>query len=424
MVAADAIRAELAHSSSLADRALLLEELATALFAALEVSALKEVLAERASLSIQLGDARAVRERLEFDTIEASMLGHDNPTTHLPRMKQLLQSDQLDVGRRIRAARMLMIAADMELDGELALFVRDENLRISPPDLACALLHSQTTLIYDTVYGDPRDAVDGIARLQQLLDRTEPCWQATLARINVSLSQTVVGTTPLDVASLEQRYEECCRARMLHIAVAIAGRIAHHYVDLADVEQASLWVTRAESLAARPGYGRVSPDYLTAKCSLALLTSDFEVARRAIREMPACSSRFEAAIFRNTLIMHRLRVEQIAQGQQATGEELDSLLSWHLRARRHGRHDDHMEVLWVALVLAGRAAEASTLLYDYLVEWRRERVACPFLLVSRTADDPAWTLTHYVRGRGYCPTSKDGNLEQIIQTASAWPDAT
>jgi hypothetical protein len=66
------------------------------------------------------------------------------------------------------------------------------------------------------------------------------------------------------------------------------------------------------------------------------------------------------------------------------------LLDWHDIAKRFGRHDDHMEVLWSALSEAGRRAEASSTLSEYVLHSRRESRPCIYALRMRTAADPFW----------------------------------
>jgi hypothetical protein len=81
----------------------------------------------------------------------------------------------------------------------------------------------------------------------------------------------------------------------------------------------------------------------------------------------------------------------MCDGRRPNEEMLVRLLQYHERAKRFGRHDDHMQVLWSALRAVGRAADASRLLRNYLRSERRERRACRYLLRLITIDDPEWT---------------------------------
>jgi DNA-binding SARP family transcriptional activator len=404
MVAAAGIRQQLSASVGQDDRAMLLDELAHALFAAREVSALQEVLRERTCLSSHVGDTMAERERLEFDTIEAGLLNHDDPDQYRGRLRTLLRSQQLDVRRRISGARSLMIAADQDLDRALALETCVVNSTIDPPDTRSALLHCQTTLIYHATFGDREEALRNIHKLTSLVASADPSWEATSARLNIALGRLIVDSEPIDISDLESAFDECRAAEMNRMALSIAGRIGSYYVDIGDIERAASWIANAESLLLRPGSDRVSPDFLTSRADLALLTGDFSRARELISLMPRYSPRFMTGIFRNSLLLYRLRCEQMEFGSPASAREIAQLTEWHSEARSLGRHDEHMEVLWVALASVGRGQEASSHLYEYLTESRRERRQCSYLLRTRTATDNVWRAVQRISTGGYRAT--------------------
>jgi hypothetical protein len=100
-------------------------------------------------------------------------------------------------------------------------------------------------------------------------------------------------------------------------------------------------------------------------------------------------------------LINRVRYEQFASGTPASSTDLESLLACHRRGRSFGRHDDHMEVLWGALVSRDRHEEASLFLFDYLTKFRRERRPCSHFLRIRSASDPMWARVHFLPEGGY-----------------------
>jgi len=229
-----------------------------------------------------------------------------------------------------------------------------------------------------------------IAKLTVLVQNAEPSWEATSARLNIALARIIVDSEPLDISDLETAFDACRAADMNRMALSIAGRIGSYLVDEGKVERAAAWVASAETLLLMPGSDRVSPDFLTCRADLALLAGDYSKARELISMMPRFSPRFMTGIFRNSLLIYRLRCEQMDGGAGASATDLQQLLEWHSTARSLGRHDEHVEILWVALVSVGRREEASSLLFEYLTESRRERRECSYLLRTRTAADETW----------------------------------
>src|SRR5205814_1550424 len=107
------------------ERAELLDDLIGALQAAGETNALEPVLRERQALSATVQDTPARRAALAFDAVEACVPNFESPCRHIACLRGHLHSRLLDPGRRIRAARLLMLAADGDLDEALA---RDAHL--------------------------------------------------------------------------------------------------------------------------------------------------------------------------------------------------------------------------------------------------------------------------------------------------------
>jgi hypothetical protein len=135
---------------------------------------------------------------------------------------------------------------------------------------------------------------------------------------------------------------------------------------------------------------RRSMDFLSSQVKLAILRDDRETAMKYIDLMPLSAPIVRSGLSAHSLFLYRLRYRQLYSTEIASEAELNRLLAWHDRARTFGRHDEHMEVMWVALRQRHQAELASSLLSEYVRESRRERAPCQYLLRTRTAEDPVW----------------------------------
>ena len=102
-------------------------------------------------------------------------------------------------------------------------------------------------------------------------------------------------------------------------------------------------------------------------------------------------------------LVYRVRQRLIAGQAPIEESTIARLIEWHERAKCLGRHDDHMEALWGALVSAGRENEASRLLEEYVLSYRREHRRLNYWLAKRTASDPFWQ--RFYGGLGSKPRS-------------------
>jgi hypothetical protein len=148
----------------------------------------------------------------------------------------------------------------------------------------------------------------------------------------------------------------------------------------------------SEDLASASATADPLVDYLSGQVDLALITGDHIKAQKFLGEMQKSAPKYESRRLRNDLLLYRVRVEQICSERPISSEDLTELLRFHEIGKRFGRHDDHMDVLWVALNSVGRSAEATRLLQEYLTIHRRERRSCRYFLRMRTEHDPAWKL--------------------------------
>lgn len=392
MVACEAIRSEIASSQSNAERALLQDDLICALKAAGELRDVHRTIAERQTLSDLVGDSRLVRASLAFDRLEAEVLDFSVPASHLDALLRHVTLAELDTPRRLRAARLLMMAADVLIDAPLASSVNDLGDSLLATDLVSDLHRRHISLIFHTVFGDPNRAMSIASAIDSIAAEGERSWSKFVSHRNCSLARQLVGPDDDDYSELERDYRECLDASMSMTAMQCAAHLASILIDDGNIIRAREWMLKAENLIGAVEVQGNPVDYLSGQVDLALLAGDEQRARYFLAKMHANAHRYRFGRLRNDLFLYQLRVDQMCSGAAISPIDLVELLRFHERAKGFGRHDDHMEVLWVALVSQGRATEASLLLTEYLGVHRRERRSCRHMLRSRTQADPAWAL--------------------------------
>jgi DNA-binding SARP family transcriptional activator len=390
MAACEAIESELASSSSPQDRAELLDDLIGALQAAGELRTLSRVVEERQALSAHVGDGCARITALAFDHLQAELLSVGTPAKHCVSLLALLGSSDLDTERRLRVVRLLMMAADELIDENLAVRAHRAGTTIQTSEPNCALLQKHIGLIFHSVFGDPEAALRIVDEISDLVGSSHPTWLTFVSRQNCSLARQLVGQQTFDHSQLKSDYQACLDAGMKTNAAQCAARLASVHIDDGDLEGARHWLAMADALIVGSTLGFPYVEYLSAQVDLALLLGDEARARHFLAEMHESARKYECGRLRNDLLLYRLRVEQVCRSATVGESDLAELMRFHKLGRRFGRHDDHMDVLWVALNSAGRGAEAHALLREYLTKFRRERRSCRYFLRHRTQSDPAW----------------------------------
>lgn len=391
MGACESIQRELERSSSSEERAVLLDDLIGALQAAGEHVQAHAAILERQGLSAQVADSSARRHALAFDLTESETLLSYSHLKHITAVLRHAESVELDPLRRLRSARIGMVVADGRLDQDLAAKVFAISQHITADDDRSDLLQRHVGLIYHTVFGDPDSALSLASDIERMVARRDRSWSRLQSRRICSLARQLVGQEPIDYEELERDYFECLDGSMTVNALACAAHTASILIDDGDIVRAREWMQKAEALVGLTRGGGAMVTYLSGQVDLALLAGDEGRARQFLAQMQSNSQLYNWERLWNDLLLYRLRVEQVCCSASATPAELTELLRFHDKGKRLGRHDDHMDVLWVALVTAGRAEEASRLLSEYLHTHRRERRACRSFLQTRTQSDPAWT---------------------------------
>jgi hypothetical protein len=346
-------------------------------------------LSERVALSDRIGDSSAIRLRLAADTADARVLNYEDSTSLLPELQAQLIATELDGMRRIRAARTLMIAADNLLDETLARQVYDA-MPGQPLSTAESLLKGQVDLIFHTVFGDREAALLLAESLSQLADSQEPSPASVSAQLSASLALRIVGSAPIDTRRLERLFDRCVACSMFDAATRTSARIGSFKYEDGAVESAQLWCERTSNLVAQTRAERLCADHITLQIDLALERGDLRSAQRLVDSAPSQCPMYKSPRYSREYLVYRLRVAQHRGDSPGSGEDVERLVEWHKRAKRLGRQDDCMQVLWTAFWSVGRRAEASSLLRDYLLNARKERRAASHMLRTRTCEDPIW----------------------------------
>lgn len=392
MVAVSAIRAALQQAGSAEEKAELLDDLIGALQVAGETSSLEPAVRERQSLSLAVQDPPVRRAELAFDSVEARVSSVENACCHITSLREHVHSPLLDPGRRIRAARLLMLAADGDLDQSLAGETNVINRELQAPAPMARLVQRLTSLIYNSVFGDRTEAMRLIGEIEDVASRGERSWYTYVARTNCSLARELVADGPWNCSDIERTYAECVQASMTVSALSCASRLTSVLIDDGNIEEARKWMKAAEELWVVLGGASTPADYRSSQIDLALLEGAADRARAALAAMRhGAEQQFTCARLSDRLVVYRLRVALMCDGRRPAREELAMLLRYHARGKRFGWHDDHMQVLWSSLRALGRSAEASRLLRSYVRSERRERRGCRYVLRLITASDPEWT---------------------------------
>jgi hypothetical protein len=389
IAAAESIRAQIACSTSIQERAHLLELLAEALRHAADTRAQLVVLEDRAALSDRIGDTAASKLALAADVTEARYFIFDDTSQLLPELRALLQSPALDEERRLRIARVLVVTADNVLSEPLAREAL-EAVPANPRTTNALSLALQVKIIYHAVFGDRNTAIELADLLLAVVRKQELSDSLVTSYLAATLAIRVVDAREVDLALLPALYERCTAASMLGAAIRVSGRLGTMLHEDGALDEARRWCDRTTEHVMRTGAQRLSTDNHTLSVDLALADGNVALARQLIERAPEQFPMYASPKWRNAYNVYNTRVGQYERQDPISPERLQVLLDWHHTAKRFGRHDDHMEVLWSALHDAGRREEASVTLREYLLHSRRESRPCIYALRMRTVADPIW----------------------------------
>jgi len=391
MEAVEGIRAALESANSIEERAGLLSSLAIGLRAIGDFTELVQVLQDRIALANGVSDTVEQRSSLAFDLFEARAVHSPDVQPLVKPLEAHLRNTHLDTTRRLRAARMLMVGADHCFDpaAAKAAFAQLRNLRTSDPYARLSRL--STCLIYHTVFGERSDALACIDQIEQETQNTERSWERIAAAKSCHIAQRVVAAGPLASDWLANAFQECRETGVRRTALSIAGLLSVTQFDDGCIDESLRWGAIAEDIARHLATDESGIDFVVAQIDLALNAGDLRRAYAFLKRLATIvPRRAPGPRVRREMLVYKVRVDQFA-GRVTPVEDIKELLCLHERGSRLGRHDDNVEVLYVALLERGEAARASDMLREYLTEERRELRRCNYWLRTRTAGDDVWS---------------------------------
>lgn len=389
MAAATNIRAALAVASTAEERAVLLTALAAALRAFGDFTALTEVLQERLALSNHISDSPETRCALAFDVFEAQVYHSTSLRPLVDSLREHIRDPLLDGCRRLRAARLLMRAADHFYDARLARDAFAIVRAIRTKDPTVTLLKLQVLQLYHAVFGDRKQAAASIAGALELTSLVPPSWSRIASLANSTIAHRIACPGPTPFHILERAFDECRAYEVHSTALSVASQLTSAYFDDGYLAKAVEWGKVCTDYASKVPRDQLVIDYYTTQIDLALVSHAFDRARSLLDAFASCSSVEAAPRMMRELLVYKTRIDQIS-GQGTKEQDLEQLLYFHEVGHALARHDDNIEVIWVALNERKAAAKASNMLGMYLTSSRREVRRCNYWLRLRTATDPVW----------------------------------
>jgi hypothetical protein len=390
--ACTAIKEALAVTTDPEGRASLLDDLIASSQAAGDSRGVISAVVDRRGLCFRVHDTASRVAELAFDADEARWLKEFDPHRQVDSLRHHLDSPLLKPHRRIRAARMLMITSDLELDPQLAHYAVEQCERITPENATSQLLHRQVSLIYHTVFGDRDLALQIANELEDETKSVERSWYSLTSRRHCIFARQLAAPGPSDYGSLERGYANALDASMTAVAFGFAAYLTSVLIDDGDISNAKHWLAICEDFAQSCSAVDFPADYFGAQVDLSLLTGNWKKAHHYMQAVEDCWAHIRSRRVRSLLQSYRVRVQQHCGCPAADAAQLEALLSYHDIGKRLTRHDDHMEILWTALSSVGEGERASSLLSDYLLHHRRERGPAHYFLRQRTKLDPIWQV--------------------------------
>jgi DNA-binding SARP family transcriptional activator len=380
------------QSVGLAERASILSQLAEYAEAASEFRQVAGALRSLHQTKKELGCPPGVLREIEFHIIEAELRHGASPTPAIHPLQEFVADSNAPGPLRIRAGACLLIAADMNLDEQLAIStyeaIKVELKKSSPSDEEW----QRAELVFHTVFGKQDRAFElANALLKQYL-RPQISQAAVRYRRNIAYALMRLGWVDLARDVLVADYEFMMSRHVTSEAVYRMILLSEVAIYRGDLEDARIWIDRLGGLVAQDGAyaAPMQAGYFSIAAELALCEERLDQAEafvdEARRTYPAISSARYAAIE----LSLRLRIQLRRDGRPTADDIVPKLNDLYLRGRHLGAQDTVVEALWLAKLMAGRADAASNLLRDYLAFRRRELRAPVWTLRSTTASDPAW----------------------------------
>ena len=324
--------------------------------------------------------------------------------------RSAIEDQALDAELRMRAGVALLIAADLGLDSQLAHTCWKDIKRLS---LQLGAQHSQAlrgSLIYHTVFGDPRVATRAAKRILQLHQLPDLDVASVIARRNALFALQVLGQSGAFRPAAEAAIALLEGRKVYTEAVYIAVLLAEDAIATGEFQLALGWLRRAIGPLTRiyqssEGTAQI---YLSALSLIAALAGEYESASVLLAQVRARLRSVSSPRFRAINTAFGIRLAAL-RGDLAPAECASEQLSADYESgRRLGRQDTVVEGLWLVYHRAGASGDASHLLRDYFTNHRREVGQADWCLWNSTRLDPFW-----VANRSLIPRPRDSGALPI-----------
>lgn len=376
----------------LSDRASVLSELAEYSELASEFPQASKALQalRRTTLEMRYPES-AVRE-MDLRITEAELRHGADPTVAIPGLQRFIEDPCATNLLKARAGAIVLIAADMDLNASLA---EETYTRIGPALAACSSSDygwQRAEIVFHTVFGDKTRALQIVAALLDHHSVPTIAQGSVGQRRNIAYSLVRLALYDQAKVVLRADYDYMTRKHVSSEAayrMALLGEIA---VNEGDFDEAQRWIgLLGEMVASNPSFAAaIQAGYYSAAAELALHQGRLDQARPLVdlarTTYPAVRTARYAAIA-SSLQLRIALVEGALPSEQAVAELTDI---YH-RGAHLGMQDEVVEALWLANHLAGKPADASRLLLEYLTLKRREYGPPRWSLRETTKADPAWS---------------------------------
>ena len=348
-------------------------------------SALRDLLAAESARDASRRDIQQV----EFEIIEADLQQGANPAHAVQALTELLIDTTAAPSLRIRAGIRLLIAADMGLDVVLAAETHERLSAIRPGALEDTALQRRAALIFETTFGDCRNAQELALELVALHPVPSLHQASVAARGNAAFALCRLGLRSLADPILEAQCDYMSRHRVRTEAVYCRVLLADNALSHGELSRATDLLRAAEDdISQAQDMTAHWAGFLSSSANLAIAERRFNDAESLTNHAQRCYPAIAAPRYRAIELALRCR---ILTGMGSLVERADTveLRRLYESGRALGAQDSIAEALWLAYTSQGATEEAHYLLKNYM-SLRREQSSADWSLRSITATDPYW----------------------------------
>jgi DNA-binding SARP family transcriptional activator len=320
---------------------------------------------ERQSLRGRLGMQLHPHDNFELLELAMSRYSDVDLSIFSRRLRGCLTATDATPAHKLNAACQLLILAELLLDADLAHFVSEQIIDLEPGVGRRVICD----MIYHAIFGSPEKGAVLARELVRLCLGDLPRKLGLLFNAGYTLYR--VGSIGEAEQTLTLAFDAAERYGASSCEVNGVLSFARMYWGLERFDEFRTWMQTAADLQSRRPDPQVDVDYYVLAARDATRCGRYDEAREFIRQARQSP---ESRLDLDRLYLLACDVEVgLALGIPPSADELDALLSLHLRARGTGCQDDVMTAVLHALDAVGRSAEAAKLLQSYVTTYRRDR---------------------------------------------------